>query len=253
MSKDPKKWIIAAIMAVVIMVCINVHMAHRYSKIYAPKPDVKVDIRDLIDRVEPSVVYIETYGEDSGPGYIYNGKLRSGSGVIIREDGLILTAAHMVEGADRFKITLSDGRELWSEDSWHRSEISDVGFIKLEVSEKLLISYLGKFDGIRKGDPVFVIGNPLGDELLLNVTAGIVSGLDRDFDGFFGDKLMFNVDAQSWPGNSGGPVYDISGEIIGILVGGYTGYDGANLCVPVNVIYKLLDVYDAERALDAIK
>ena len=217
-------------------------------------PSDRPSLVQVIERVNPSVVYIEAYGSyssyDSNEG---GNKIWSGSGVILEPGGLILTAAHVVKGADKFKITLPDGREFWSEDSWHRSEISDVGFIQLDVSERLPISYLGNSGNAKKGKDVFIIGCPFGHELLFTVTKGIVSGLSRDYDGLFGAMLLLQVDAASWPGNSGGPVYNMQGQIIGILVGGYYGADDISLCVPADIISGILHLYKAERALEIIR
>lgn len=211
-----------------------------------------VSLAQIIEWVESSVVYVEAYGDASYGDTTYNGMLWSGSGVIIDSNGLILTASHIVKGADRFKVVLSDGRELWSEDSWCKPDISDVGFIKLPI-EGLSISCLGESSGLRKGDDVFVMGCPFGYELRFTVTKGIVSGLGRDCEGFFGKKLIFQVDAQGWPGNSGGPVYDMNGRIIGILVGGFYGVDGIGLCIPSDVISGLLDMYMAEQSMKGIE
>lgn len=216
-------------------------------------PPERPSLVQVIQRVNPSVVYVEAYNsaEHSYSGESY--KLWSGSGVILEPGGLVLTAAHVVEGADKFKITLPDGREFWSEESWHRSEISDVGFIQLDVAEKLPVSYLGKSSDLRKGEDVFIVGCPFGYELRFTVTKGIVSGFSRDFDGFFGTKMLLQTDAQSWPGNSGGPVYDMRGQIVGVLVGGYYGADGIGLCVPVDIISGILKIYNAEQAVGAMK
>ena len=97
------------------------------------------------------------------------------------------------------------------------------------------------------------MGCPFGHILRFTVTKGIVSGFERDFDGFFGEKLLLQVDAQSWPGNSGGPVYNMNGQIIGILVGGYYGADGVGLCIPVDIISGILDIYEAERTVKELK
>jgi len=218
-------------------------------------PAERPSLVQVIQQVNPSVVYVEAYGEvdahSYGGGESY--KLWSGSGVIIDPGGLVLTAAHVVEGAATFKVILPDGREFWSAKSWHRSEISDVGFIQLDVNGVLPISYPGSSSDLRKGDDVFIIGCPFGYELRFTVTKGIVSGFSRDFDGYFGEKMLMQVDAQSWPGNSGGPVYGMNGQIVGILVGGYNGADGVGLVVPVDTIKALFAIYKAEQYAEGIE
>lgn len=249
MSKKPDKWIVAAILAVL--------FAISFPAIYNGKSPVQHErpsLVQVIERVNPSVVYIEAYSHTAG--YSYDGggdyKLWSGSGVILESGGLILTAAHVVEGADKFKVTLPDGRKFWSEDSWHRSDISDVGFIQIDANN-LPVSHLGKSSDLKKGDGVFVMGCPFGYELRFTVTKGIVSGFSRDFDGFFGEKMLMQVDAQSWPGNSGGPVYNMQGRVVGILVGGYYSADGIGLCIPVDIVSGVLRIYEAEQALEGME
>ena len=221
-------------------------------------PPERPNLVQVIQQVNPSVVYIEAYGSYSYSNSYYSNsddnKLWSGSGVILEPGGLVLTAGHVVKDADKFKIILPDGREFWSENSWHRSEISDVGFIQLDANGiELPVSYLGNSGNVRKGKGVFIIGNPFGYELRFTVTKGIISGFKRDIVGHFGKKLLLQVDAQSWPGNSGGPVYNMQGQLIGILVGGRYGTDGIGICVPVDIISGMLNLYEAERALEAMK
>lgn len=215
-------------------------------------PDERSSLVQTIQRVNPSVVYVEVYSHTAG--YSYDGggdyKLWSGSGVIIDPGGLILTAAHVVDGADKFKITLPDGREFWSEESWHRSEISDVGFIQVDANN-LPISYLGKSSDLRKGEDVFVIGCPFGYDLKFTVTKGIISGLNRSVDVYPGWDILFQYDAHGFPGNSGGPVYNMCGQIIGIHVGSYA--PGLGVGVPVNVIDLLYKIYRAEQELEEMK
>lgn len=236
MSKDPRKWIIAVALAVI--------FAASFPAIYYrsnPKPVVsQINLVSLIKRVDPSVVRIEALNK-------YDERLWSGSGVIISSDGLILTAGHIVKDAETFKIILSDSQEFTA-DKCYLSDITDVGLIKIDVNE-LPFSNLGNSDNLCKGEKVFIIGSPFGPNLFSTVTCGIISGLGRDID-LFGEKLMIQSDAQSWPGNSGGPVYNMRGQIVGILVGINRDGDGISLIVPSNICELVINVYKAELALE---
>jgi len=240
MSKDPKKWLLAVAIAVIFAACFP---SLYYRKEPEPLISTQVSIVTLIKRVDPSVVYVEAIDE-------YGDRLWFGSGVVICPDGLILTAGHVVDGATAFKIVLPDGREFWSNKSY-LSDITDVGLIQIDA-EKLPFSYLGNSDNLRKGEEVFIIGSPLGFDLFNTVTFGIISGLSRDID-FFGEKLMVQSDAQSWPGTSGGPVYNMQGKVVGILVGGKWGVDGISLIIPSNICKLVLNCYLAERELKEAK
>lgn len=235
MFRDPKKWIVAAILAVVFAVCFPA-IYHRSDPI--PVVFYQDRLVSLINQVDSSVVYVEAHDE-------YGDRLWFGSGVIINSDGLILTAGHVVERTEAFRVTLLDGREFWTNDSY-LSDVTDVGFIQVDANE-LPFSYLGNSDNLDKGEKVFIIGSPFG--LFNTVTQGIISGFKRDID-LFGEKLIIQSDAQSWPGNSGGPVFNMHGHIVGILVGGYWGADGISLIVPGNIIKLVLNVYEAEKELE---
>ena len=239
MSKDPRKWLVAVAIAVIFAACFPAV----YHKSGLEPVTSQVNLVSLIKRADPSVIYIEAVDE-------YNSHLWSGSGVIISPDGLVLTAGHVIDGAEAFKIILSDGQEFWSDKSY-LSNVTDVGLIQIDA-EKLPFSYLGNSDNLHKGEEVFIIGSPLGIELQNTVTAGIISGLKRDID-FFGEKLMIQSDAQSWPGDSGGPVYNMNGRVVGILVGGYWGADGISLIIPSNIIKLVLNCYSAERGLKNVR
>lgn len=237
MSKDPRKWLIAIAIAIIFAACFP---SVYYRKGSETIISTEISLVSLIKQVDPSVVYVEAVDD-------YGDRLWSGSGVIICPDGLVLTAGHVVEGATAFKVVLSDGQEFWSNKSYF-SDVTDVGLIRIDA-EKLPFSYLGNSGKLRKGEGVFIIGCPFGSDLFNTVTQGIISGLKRDID-FFGEKLMIQSDSQSWPGNSGGPVYNMQGKIVGILVGGYWGADGISLCIPANICKLVLNCYVAERELE---
>ncbi|MBY0282250.1 MAG: trypsin-like peptidase domain-containing protein [Alphaproteobacteria bacterium] len=135
----------------------------------------------------------------------------SGSGVIISSDGTLVTCAHVVRDSSSIVARLTDGREFSAEilkiDPQH-----DVAILKLKDTEKEKIPYLpiGDSDGIEVGDVVLAMGNSFG--LGQTVTSGIISALSRAFNG----KLLIQTDAAVNPGNSGGALVNIQGELIGI-------------------------------------
>jgi serine protease Do len=191
----------------------------------------------VIQKVLPSCVYIEALD--------YNlDRMWSGSGVVA--NGRIITAAHVLRQATALRILDINGNEI-EYDSFHYSEENDFGFIipkdaflpSVEIVDSNSLTY---------GDEVIVVGAPLGYGNFPNVTCGIVSGLDRRHD-FFGDSFQLQVDAQSWPGNSGGPVFNAKGQVIGLLIGGIWGSDGFSIVVPSEVIlgdWYLSALYRAE-------
>lgn len=210
----------------------------RYDNRLNCAPTERPNLVQMIQQVNPSVVYIEIQDSEGN-------KSGSASGVIIDPGGLVLTAAHVINGAVQFKVILPDGREFYSDEAWHKIEDADVGFIQLCIFEDLPFSYLGNSDDLKKGQDVFVIGSPFGFELKFTVTKGIISSICRSIDSILGWDVLFQYDAGVWPGNSGGPVYNMRGQVIGIHVGSRAC--GLSVGVPINAIRDLLGVYNGSK------
>ncbi|MHB0979003.1 MAG: S1C family serine protease [Thermoleophilia bacterium] len=135
-----------------------------------------------------------------------------GSGVIISADGYILTNRHVIDGADTIEVTMFDGRSF--EGTVIGSDgRDDLALVKVEPDTDLPVAPLGDSDKIRAGEWVMALGNPLGFEY--SVTVGVVSGVGRALPSTnFANFIQ--TDAAIYPGNSGGPLFDLAGEVIGI-------------------------------------
>lgn len=142
----------------------------------------------------------------------------TGSGVILKPDGIILTSNHLVQSGDRIRVTLHDGRIFYATVLGHDS-FSDLAVVKIQASD-LPVAKFGSSQNLRPGDWVLAIGSPLG--LDHTVTLGIVSALGRQAKGLdsFGARSgavrFIQTDAAINPGNSGGPLVNLNGEVIGI-------------------------------------
>ncbi|MBK9179531.1 MAG: trypsin-like peptidase domain-containing protein [Acidimicrobiales bacterium] len=171
-----------------------------------------LDIRGVLERVQPSVVSIET-GQARGGGLYGAG---AGSGVIISADGLVLTNAHVIEGADAIQVKLFDGTSLQA-DLVGSSPADDVALIRVRGGESLQPADLGSSDALQVGDEVVAIGNALNLEGTPTVTTGIVSATGRSI-GTDGASLqnLIQTDAAINPGNSGGALVNVAGEVVGI-------------------------------------
>ena len=137
-----------------------------------------MDIRAVLRKVEPSVVAIETNPVSQNGGLFGRG---AGTGVIISDDGLVLTNNHVIEGADSIKVKLFDGREL-NADLVGSSPADDVALVKIRDVSGLTAAELGSSADLQVGDPVVAIGNALDLEGTPTVTQGIVSALNRSID-----------------------------------------------------------------------
>ena len=200
-----------------------------------------------IRKVVPSCVLIKVYGHYD---YNYQPIKWVGSGVIISENGVIVTAGHIVKNAVEIKVTLNDGRE-YKATSFEYETITDVGIIKIDADNLPVLSF-GDSNKQVLGNSVFTIGCPFGEKLFNTVTVGIISGLKRDIP-FFGNKLLFQIDAAVAPGKSGGGVFDTQGNFIGIMVGTLRGYDDISLCVPSNIVKLVISKYCKKENLKNVE
>jgi serine protease Do len=156
----------------------------------------------------------------------------SGSGVMIRSDGIILTNAHVVGSFERVQIGLADGRTLEGK-VLGKDPTVDVAVVRVAES-RLPAATLGDSDSLEVGQRAVAIGNPLG--LDRTVTSGVVSAVNRTPPGFGLDQLI-QTDAAISPGNSGGPLLDSQGRVIGIntAVIRAPGSEGLGFAIPINL------------------
>ncbi|HZS68033.1 MAG TPA: DegQ family serine endoprotease [Burkholderiales bacterium] len=156
-----------------------------------------------------------------------------GSGFIVHADGVVLTNAHVVEGADEVRVKLSDRREFKGKVAGI-DKLTDVAVVKIDAKGLPTVK-LGDPAKIRVGEWVLAIGSPFGFEN--TVTAGIVSGTSRSLPE--GTYVPFiQTDAAVNPGNSGGPLFNLRGEVIGVTSAIYSrtgGYMGVAFAIPIDV------------------
>jgi serine protease Do len=179
-----------------------------------------------------------------------------GSGVIVSDDGLVITNNHVVEGADEVVVELADGREFEAAEIKTDPE-SDLAVIRLADARGLPVAKLGDSDKLSIGDWVIAIGNPF--ELETTVSAGIISGKGREL-GSIRRAQFLQTDAAINPGNSGGPLVNLNGEVVGIntaIASNSGGYQGIGFAIPVNlakwVTGQLIDKGTVERAFIGVQ
>jgi len=178
-----------------------------------------------------------------------------GSGVIIREDGYIVTNNHVIAGADQIEVTLENNKSYPAK-LVGTDPATDIALLKIDEDSLPAIA-LGDSDNLRLGEWVLAIGSPY--DLRSTITAGIVSAKGRslpNYDGQYRVESFIQTDAAVNPGNSGGALINTMGELVGIntsiisLTGSYAGYSFA---VPVNIVRKITEDFirygEVRRAL----
>lgn len=206
---------------------------------------------EVAEKVTPAIVQISVVAEREDPHSnffffpfrdmpeIPKEQQGSGSGIIISEDGYILTNNHVVEKATRVTVNLADKRSFQAE-VIGTDPLTDLAVVKVNASN-LTVAYLGDSDNLKVGQWVMAIGNPLS--LSSTVTAGIVSAIGRGQLGLirdsYGVENFIQTDAVINPGNSGGALVDLSGAVVGvntaIATRGTGTYIGYGFAIPINL------------------
>ena len=176
-----------------------------------------------------------------------------GSGFLINDEGFILTNFHVVSGSSKIQVTLSDQSQYFA-NALDTDRSDDLALIKIAPKKRVQSLKLGDSDRLQVGQKVLAIGNPFGLEGTL--TVGVVSSIGRSIDGEHEQRLegMIQTDAAINGGNSGGPLLDSSGAVIGIntAILGRTNI-GIGFALPINRAKALLDDYRAGRVTERPK
>jgi len=195
-----------------------------------------MDIRAVLDAVQPSVVTIEVGGRTAGG--VFGS---AGSGVVISDDGLILTNAHVIEAAGDISVRFFDG-ETASATLVGSFPDDDVALVQVDDASDLVPAVLGESSDLQVGDEVVAIGNALDLTGQPTVTRGIVSALGRSIDGQ-GITLenLIQTDAAINPGNSGGPLVAADGTVVGINTAIIDGSQNIGFAIAIDAIEPLID------------
>jgi S1-C subfamily serine protease len=175
-----------------------------------PQPPLSADVYEII---RPSLVLIQAQGAGEEEGGL-------GSGVIVSDQGDILTNLHVVQGAAAITVTFADGTESSAEVTGTQPENDIAVLSAMQPPEQIVPAVLGNPNAERVGSEAFVVGNPFG--LYSSMSSGVISGFNRTFQPENSEYRMENliqIDAAVNPGNSGGPLLNRHGEVIGIVTG----------------------------------
>jgi S1-C subfamily serine protease len=166
--------------------------------------------------IQPALVLIQASGHTSA-GEEEDGL---GSGVVISDQGIILTALHVVEDADEIEVIFADGTQAGAQVISTQPENDIAVLLPEQLPELLVPAVLGNPNTMRVGDEAFAVGNPFG--LYGSMSAGVISGFNRSFETEeSGQRIegLIQIDTAVNPGNSGGPLLNRYGQVVGIVVG----------------------------------
>lgn len=213
-------------------------------------PDDNINTAEAIaTKVMPSVVGISTSQEVTYQSFFGEQKgLQSGvgTGIIVDENGYILTNSHVVGdgSAETIVVQLTDGREVNGTVLWNDKSI-DLAIVKIEA-DNLTAAELGDSDDVKIGAYAAAIGNPLGMAFERSITQGVISGLNRSITVTDGDSQtamdgLIQTDASINSGNSGGPLLNSAGQVIGINSAKAQSGEGLGFAIPINTAKPIVD------------
>ena len=205
----------------------------------APVPDEteELTLRELYERCTPSVVGITAMVPD-GSGYFW------GTGIILTDDGYIVTNTHILDGTDSVTVTLWDDRELEAK-LVGADNVSDLAVLKVEAEGLTPAEFCGT--AVSVGDAVAALGNPLGEELRGTLTDGIISAINRDVSYNSHSMTLLQTNAAINEGNSGGPLLNMYGQVVGITnmkmmgTSAYSAIEGIGFAIPTSTIQEVVN------------
>jgi serine protease Do len=209
-------------------------------------PGSAQELSDLFDQVKSSVVIIHVLSKQNtgiGDPYQQTSVGGLGSGVLVSEDGYVLTAAHVVNDAAEIMVEFIDGQEIPARIERLANQ-ADVALIKLhKMPANPNVAKIGESDSVRVGDKVFIIGAPMG--LSYSLTSGIISARHNThkMTNAFIEAEFFQTDASINTGNSGGPVFNMQGEVIAIasaILRRSGGFEGIGFAATTEIARTLL-------------
>ncbi|MCB0495807.1 MAG: trypsin-like peptidase domain-containing protein [Cyclobacteriaceae bacterium] len=201
------------------------------------------EISKLYSKVNPTVVLIKVEGTEliTDRSTLSKKTVSTsgiGSGVVISEDGKVMTANHVISGAENIVVEFLDGEKVPA-NVVTADKGSDVALLKLVwIPKSMEVAKMGNSDQVQIGDPIIVIGAPYG--LSHSLSKGIISGRhsDSEFSEGFTRNEFFQTDASINHGNSGGPMFNMNGEVIGLvsfILSESGGFDGIGFAATINI------------------
>lgn len=255
MTKHVSKFLAVAGLCVVALLVLAVSpLMANAQRLPETRSEIELTFAPLVKEVSPAVVNVYTqktvktgitpmemllYGRAAPQSRVQNSL---GSGVVVRDDGVIVTNNHVVEDADSFRVVLSDGREYPAELVLN-DERTDLAVLKIDTGgDKLPVLHYADTREAQVGDLVMAIGNPFG--VGQTVTSGIISATARTDVGISDYSFFIQTDAAVNPGNSGGALVNMRGELVGVNTAIFSrggGSNGIGFAIPSEMVKRVVD------------
>ena len=255
MTKHVSKFLAVAGLCVVALLVLAVSpLMANAQRLPETRSEIELTFAPLVKEVSPAVVNVYTqktvktgitpmemllYGRAAPQSRVQNSL---GSGVVVRDDGVIVTNNHVVEDADSFRVVLSDRREYPAELVLN-DERTDLAVLKIDTGgDKLPVLHYADTREAQVGDLVMAIGNPFG--VGQTVTSGIISATARTDVGISDYSFFIQTDAAVNPGNSGGALVNMRGELVGVNTAIFSrggGSNGIGLAIPSEMVKRVVD------------
>jgi len=193
-------------------------------------------LQELYAKCQPGIVGISTYVDEKPYGW--------GSGVIMTSDGYIITNTHVLDGADAVEVVLYDG-SVYPALLVGLDAISDIGVLKVDAKGLTAMEFADS-DLVKVGDEAIAIGNPLGEEFSGTMTTGIISGISREMSYNKRTMQLLQTNAALNSGNSGGALFNIYGQVVGItnmkMMGSFLSVvEGVGFAIPTTTVKEMVD------------
>lgn len=202
----------------------------------APAPETELSLQELYQSCSPSIVAISGY-IDGKAGYNW------GTGVVLSEDGLILTNTHVIEDCDRATVTLYDD-SVYEAELVGADAVSDIAVLKIEASGLPAASF-GESGSLMVGDKVAAIGNPLGETFRMTLTDGIISAIERGISYNGHSMTLLQTNTALNEGNSGGPLFNMYGQVVGVtnmkMMSSYSSIEGIGFAIPSSTVRNVVN------------
>ena len=268
------KVIVSSIMAAIVLSVVAIVIVQNYTtqSNVVQTPTVQNDgnsssfseesasIEDVANKLSPSVVSIVTKSQSSYGRYSISRETQgAGTGIIVSSNGYILTNKHVVDGASTVSVVLYDGTSYDSAEVIATDPLNDIAFLKIDGADNLTAAELGDSKTLNIGQQVIAIGNALG-QYQNSVTSGIISGTNRTITASSSDSStdtetltdMIQTDASINSGNSGGPLVNAKGQVIGINTAVDSSAQGIGFAIPIGaakgMLSEILETGSAKRA-----